>query len=937
MVRQVLYSYATEKWETDTTYGGDYTTVTPPAGGTAETTYTNGIGKTSYIYQYHSAAPPSTPPAPGSGSSAGASGWDQTTYTYTPAAQLATITDDAGNHWSYAYDLAGNQTSASDPDAGSTASTYDAVGNLLSSTDARGKMVSYSYDADNRKTAEYDTTGGAAESGADELASWTYDTLAKGQPTSSTAYGPGGTTGTSYAEAVSGYNSYGLATGTTLKVSAGPLAGTYDQSDYYSTYGNLETSYADTAAGGLPAETVTLGYDTADDPVSLTSSLWYYVPAMSYTELGQPQEYAFGTTTEPAWLTNTYDLATNRLTSAEMETGVSPVTVDNTSYGYDDAGLITSEADTPADGPAQVECFSYDYLGRLTTAWSQGSAGCSAGPSQSAESGAAAPYWEQYSYNDENDLTSEVSMPTSGSATTTTFGYPAAGSPQPHAVTSAQATGPSGTSATSYAYDAAGDTTSIKSPSDNQTLNWNDAGELASVTSTGGSDPGTTSYVYDASGKLLLQSDPGAVTLYLGDEELTENTATGAVTGTRYYTIGGVTVAARSAGQVDYLTGDQQGTDDLSVNSATLAVTRRYYDPYGKQIGTPPSSWPGNKGFVGGTTDPATGLTNLGAREYNPSTGAFISPDSLLDPNNPQDLDAYAYAGDDPATDSDSSGAMICMIDGPCGGVQSFTNANGSNHAAGEGTGGGRATPGTGQQSKSAPVGDVLLPSNYPKLNQIEHIYNEELNFMVSHYMASDPSNPNTEFDALSLACEQFPTICGPRLMNALRRNAPLGNPGLTPSLGGGRGLAGGFAVSIAVGGIARNKAVGKMAEMAEEQYLRDIGIEDMQTQVTFVTEDGVEFRIDIMARDKDGQLFGVPDGLFGDEVKSGDGEYSAEQMAGYSALERGELVYPVGENAEAFGLKPGVGINFPMIYSHWDGLPYGSIPGEGDPEDEEG
>jgi hypothetical protein len=49
--------------------------------------------------------------------------------------------------------------------------------------------------------------------------------------------------------------------------------------------------------------------------------------------------------------------------------------------------------------------------------------------------------------------------------------------------------------------------------------------------------------------------------------------------------------------------------------------------------------------------------------------------------------------------------------------------------------------------------------------------------------------------------------------------------------------------------------------------------------------------------------------------------------------LERGELVYPVGENAEAFGLKPGVGINFPMIYSHWDGVPYGSLSGEGDPE----
>jgi RHS repeat-associated protein len=373
------------------------------------------------------------------------------------------------------------------------------------------------------------------------------------------------------------------------------------------------------------------------NPISLTSSLWDYVSTLSYTELGQPLEYAFGTTTEPAWLLNTYDPATSRLDRSEAQTGeASPATVDDTTYSYDNAGLITSEADSPANGPAQVQCFSYDYLGRLTTAWSQGTSSCPNGPSQSAESGAAAPYWEQYTYNNENDLTAEVSTPSTGSATTATFGYPAAGSAQPHALTSAQIAAPAGTTSTSYAYKAAGDTTSITAPSDTQTLNWNDAGQLGSVTSTGGPDPGTTSYVYDASGNLLLQSDPGSVTVYLSDEQLAENTATGAVTATRYYSIGSVTVAARtSGGDVQYLTGDQQGTGTLAIDAGTLAVTRRYYDPYGNPIGAPPASWPGNEGFVGGTTDPDTGLVNLGAREYDSPTGSFISPDALLDPTDP--------------------------------------------------------------------------------------------------------------------------------------------------------------------------------------------------------------------------------------------------------------------------------------------------------------
>jgi RHS repeat-associated protein len=280
-------------------------------------------------------------------------------------------------------------------------------------------------------------------------------------------------------------------------------------------------------------------------------------------------------------------------------------------------------------------------------------------------------------------MTSETSTPVTGAATTITDTYPAAGSAQPHALTAQKTAASSGTTTTSYGYNADGDTTSVASTASSQSLNWNDAGQLASVATTGG-NAGTSSYVYDASGNLLLQTDPGAVTLYLPDEQLVENTATGAVTGTRYYTIGGVTVAARtSAGDVQYLTGNQQGTDTLAIDYSTLNVTRRYYDPYGNPIGATPTAWPGTKGFVGGTADPATGLTNLGAREYSPGTGAFISPDSLINAYNPQDLNAYAYAVDNPTTDEDPSGQMPCA-DGICGSFQYLES-----HLGGGGGGGG--------------------------------------------------------------------------------------------------------------------------------------------------------------------------------------------------------------------------------------------------------
>lgn len=180
-------------------------TATPagePDGDTPQTTFTDGRGLTTQVFQYHSGvtAAPSDP----------SSDYDVTSYTYTAAKKLATVTDAAQNKWSYTYDPMGNQLSQSDPDAGTSTSAYDAAAHLMSVTDARNDQTSCTYDADGRKTAEYDTTGGAAESSGDELASWAYDTLAKGEPTSSTSYYGS----QAYTEKVIGYNGYGLPTGT---------------------------------------------------------------------------------------------------------------------------------------------------------------------------------------------------------------------------------------------------------------------------------------------------------------------------------------------------------------------------------------------------------------------------------------------------------------------------------------------------------------------------------------------------------------------------------------------------------------------------------------------------------------------------------------------------------------------------------------------------
>jgi RHS repeat-associated protein len=88
-------------------------------------------------------------------------------------------------------------------------------------------------------------------------------------------------------------------------------------------------------------------------------------------------------------------------------------------------------------------------------------------------------------------------------------------------------------------------------------------------------------------------------------------------------------------------------------------VTQRRYDSFGNLRWPFPGSWPGTRGFVGGTVDSTTGFTNLGAREYDPGTGRFLSVDPVLETDDPQQMNGYSYAANNPVTFSDPTGLMF--------------------------------------------------------------------------------------------------------------------------------------------------------------------------------------------------------------------------------------------------------------------------------------
>jgi RHS repeat-associated protein len=666
---QTFYSsvagQAVKQWSTATVYGGDHIDVTPPAGGTASTTYTDARGNTSEVRRFTG------------GTTAGA--YQDTTYTYTPAGQLATIKDNNGNVWTYGYDLSGNRTSVKDPDTGTSTATFDADSEQVTSTDARGTVLTNTYDVLGRKTAEYNTTGNTAPSGANQLAGWTFDTLtdaggnvlytSNGDLTSTTRYVSTGTGAGAYTSTIDGYDTAGRPTGSTVTIpsSQGALAGSYSTTTSYKVDGSI-SSVAEPALGDVPAETVNYGYDSLGN-VATVGGAAAIVHATTYTAFGEPTQYNFGPIGgSNAWQTLYYDEPTRRPSGNVVERNIGTSQVDYNNYTYDPAGNLTSATEITPGTVAPVtstQCFSYDGLDQLTQAWTD-TAGAAGTPAPStgqcknttpaaANIGGPAPYWQSYGYDMIGNRLNTTTHGLNGAAdTTNTYTFNKSGQAQPHTPQTATTTGPAGTSTAAYTYNPGGDATARPAPDGTtQTLTWNDEDRLASIATDGK----TTSYLYDPAGALLISHDPTGSTLYLPGGQIHADTS-GLATGTRFYTQGGTTVAVGTSAGISYQFADPHGTSTLSMDAADLTVTQRLFDPFGNARQTPQSAWPDTRGFVNGTIDATDGLTLLGARAYDPATGRFISPDPLLNPADPTHLNAYTYANDNPTTFSDPNGLM---------------------------------------------------------------------------------------------------------------------------------------------------------------------------------------------------------------------------------------------------------------------------------------
>ncbi|MEV0982607.1 ricin-type beta-trefoil lectin domain protein, partial [Streptomyces sp. NPDC049915] len=477
-------------------YGLDWSKVDNPQGTSDYRVYTDALGRTQRVDTFN-------PDAPG--------GFTSMKYDYDARGQLVKATNsvDAAHPWTWTYDHRGRQDSATDPDSGTISTWYDSHDRVLHSKNARGNDVWYSYDQLSRPTEQH---LGAADGTL--LANFTYDLApgGKGMPYTATRY----TDGEAYTQQVNGYTKDYQPTSTTLTLpttlaSTWGLDSSYTYSFKYSDKGMLDESTLP-KIGKFDSEKLVVRYNEDGKPLSISGKDWYGAETV-YDPYGQVLRSTLGAQPYRVWTQNTFDESSGELKDQQVyreqsgdQSLVSGNLVSKRSYTYDPSGNVTSIQEA-ATGIDERQCFAYNPLGELKTAWTSkdqstctapkntdGSLNVTAGTDKSG-------YWQEYEYDllgNRTKLTEKDLTGNTAKDATTTYAYGKADGTQPHTLTkvSKTYTTPAGAQVKAEAerlYELTGETKTVTSlqNGDKQSLSWTYDGQVDRITGagTGGKTP----------------------------------------------------------------------------------------------------------------------------------------------------------------------------------------------------------------------------------------------------------------------------------------------------------------------------------------------------------------------------------------------------------------------------------------------------------------
>jgi RHS repeat-associated protein len=602
------------------------------------------------------------------------------------------------------FDAAGRTLSSTDQVGDTTTYTYDPVGHKLTTVDPRGNTTTSCYYWENAtgQCAQSAPTGGG--SGDDLYSQTTPATSAdpSGETTTTTYYAGDNSnvTTTPAGSATNAYDANGNLTSTTYSGTASGYSTPPNVSNTYNvdgtkatmTDGTGTTTYSYDLAGNVTQQALVVGAGTG---LSNKATFYSYfstgtlntVTYPSYAGHSSPVvTYTYDGTgamaSETDWLSNTvtfaHDADGNRTLQDNAVSTSNPSGTSSTALSYDAADQNTQASSTlvqTCSGSTETLTQSFSGTGGSrnpngqVTQDSESYAGsCSGQPS----------YQRNYSYDAAGRVVYQGAT-AQGSPPNTlpnTFAYDAAGDPSTisshdssgnfdtytqtfdpagEVVGQTPVSGSAGVSS-SFTYDTLGDQTNNVSGSVTSTYGFNQSGQMTSfhLGTT------TTTYTYTGDG-LEASSKPSTAT---SPNQLIWDTngslATLLSDGTNDYIYGpsdtpveqvNITPSPPTSNP-QFMTYTASDSSWLMTNTSGDETAYYRYDAFGNlAFGTPGSPF-GYAGQYQDTSSNSTGFSNMRARWYNPGTGSFTTRDPLFSTT---DM-AYTYALGDPVNNSDPNG-----------------------------------------------------------------------------------------------------------------------------------------------------------------------------------------------------------------------------------------------------------------------------------------
>ena len=214
-----------------------------------------------------------------------------------------------------------------------------------------------------------------------------------------------------------------------------------------------------------------------------------------------------------------------------------------------------------------------------------------------------------------------------------------------------------------------------------ETFAYDDQSRLTNVSGKGllSNQPVNVTHTYDGNGDQLTTATTDAkgnktteLTLYGANNQLLYKENQTQKTATDYYSLNGHIIAktdhpagqAATATEAFYLHDDLLGSPLQQTNTSGVAQRKQPqdYSPYGLERKIPTEGV--HIGFTGKLNNSDTGISDFGARAYNPLLGRFMQQDpETVHDDKPFTFNRYAYANNNPLTYKDPKGDLPDVVE----------------------------------------------------------------------------------------------------------------------------------------------------------------------------------------------------------------------------------------------------------------------------------